>query len=39
MSIARGEVVRVKGIDGLMLDVDADAQAAAVPKQASAIDE
>jgi membrane-bound serine protease (ClpP class) len=40
MSIARGEGVRVKGVDGLTLDVEAEAQTAAVPpKKASAIDE
>jgi membrane-bound serine protease (ClpP class) len=39
MNIAPGEGVRVKGIDGLMLDVEADAEAAAVPKKASAIEE
>ncbi|MFY9611759.1 MAG: nodulation protein NfeD [Blastocatellia bacterium] len=39
MNIARGEGVRVKGIEGLTLDVEADAEAAAVPKKASAIDE
>ncbi|HSO75008.1 MAG TPA: nodulation protein NfeD [Blastocatellia bacterium] len=39
MSIARGEGVRVKGIDGLTLDVEAEARAEAVPKKASAVDE
>ena len=39
MSIARGEGVRVKGIDGLTLDVEAEAQAATAPKKASAIEE
>ncbi|MEK6300012.1 MAG: nodulation protein NfeD [Acidobacteriota bacterium] len=39
MSIARGEGVRVRGIDGLTLDVEADAQPAVAPKKASAIGE
>jgi membrane-bound serine protease (ClpP class) len=38
MSIARGEGVRVKGIDGLTLDVEADEQSAVVPRKASAIE-
>jgi membrane-bound serine protease (ClpP class) len=39
MSIARGEGVRVSGIEGLTLDVEADGQVAAAPKKASAIEE
>lgn len=39
MSIARGENVRVIGLDGLTLVVDAEKDAAIMPKKASAIDE
>ena len=39
MSIARGEGVRVSGINGLTLDVEADAQAAVAPRKGSAIEE
>jgi len=39
MSIARGERVRVTGLDGLTLDVEAEKDAALVPKSASAVDQ
>jgi len=39
MSIAPGESVRVTGMDGLTLDVEAEKDAAVIPKNASAVDE
>jgi len=39
MSIAPGESVRVTGMDGLTLEVDAEKEAAVIPKTASAVDE
>ncbi|HWP42281.1 MAG TPA: nodulation protein NfeD [Blastocatellia bacterium] len=39
MKIARGEQVRVVGVDGLMLEVEAEKSEAVAPKKASAIEE
>ena len=39
MSIARGEGVRVRAVDGLTLDVEAEKDTAVIPKTASAVDE
>jgi membrane-bound serine protease (ClpP class) len=39
MSIAPGENVRVKGMDGLTLDVEVEKDPAVIPKNASAVDE
>lgn len=39
MSIARGEGVRVRGVDGLTLDVEVEKDIAVIPKTASAVDE
>lgn len=39
MSIAPGERVRVTGVNGLTLDVEAEKDAAVIPKNASAVDE
>jgi hypothetical protein len=39
MSIAPGERVRVTGMDGLTLDVEAEKDAAVIPKKASAVDD
>ena len=39
MNIAGGEGVRVKGINGLTLDVEAEKEPAGIPKTASAVDE
>lgn len=39
MSISPGESVRVTGMDGLTLDVEAEKDAAVIPKTASAVDE
>ena len=39
MSIAPGESVRVIGMDGLTLDVEAEKEAVVIPKTASAVDE
>jgi membrane-bound serine protease (ClpP class) len=39
MSIAPGEKVRVTSLDGLMLDVEAEKDAAVIPQNASAVDE
>jgi membrane-bound serine protease (ClpP class) len=39
MSIAPGERVRVTGIDGLTLDVEAAKDTTVIPKTASAVDE
>ena len=38
MSIAPGERVRVTGMNGLTLDVEAEKDAAVIPKNASAVD-
>ncbi|HXU09256.1 MAG TPA: NfeD family protein, partial [Blastocatellia bacterium] len=39
MNIAPGERVRVTGMDGLTLDVEAEEDSASAPKIASAVDE
>jgi membrane-bound serine protease (ClpP class) len=39
MSIAKGEVVRVIGLQGLTLDVEAEQDTAAAPKEASAVED
>ncbi len=39
MSLAAGEPVRVTGMEGLTLDVEADQHAAVIPRKASAVDE
>jgi membrane-bound serine protease (ClpP class) len=39
MKVSRGENVRVTGIDGLTLDVEADTDEAVAPKKASAVDD
>jgi hypothetical protein len=39
MSIAAGESVRVIGLDGLTLDVEAEKDEALMPKKASALEE
>jgi membrane-bound serine protease (ClpP class) len=39
MSLAAGEPVRVTGMEGLTLDVEADQHAAVIPRKASAVDD